>query len=66
MGKLIFWILLVAIGVGIGIKYEDQIMDALNMRDMEEVQDSLEDASDSVQSGIDTISKKVDELAEQN
>ncbi len=66
MSKLIFWIILVAIGVGIGINYQDEIMDMLNLRDMEEVQDSLEDAADSLQSGVDSLSDTVSQLAQQN
>lgn len=66
MGKLIFWVILIAIGVGIGMTYQDEIMDMLNMRDMEEVQDSLEDAADSLQSGADSLSDTVSQLAQGN
>ncbi|WP_086984232.1 hypothetical protein [Vibrio aphrogenes] len=66
MSKLIFGILLVALGVGIGIKYQDEIMDVLNLRDMEEVQDSIEDAADRFQSGMDSLSDTVSQLAQQH
>ncbi|OEF23151.1 hypothetical protein [Vibrio rumoiensis] len=64
MGKLVFWIVLIAIGVGIGIKYQDPIMDALNLRDMEEVQDSLEDVTDKFQSNMDSLSDTVNQLGQ--
>ncbi|GLT14493.1 hypothetical protein [Vibrio algivorus] len=63
MGKLVFWILLIAIGIGIGINYQDDILDMLNMRDMESLYDHIEDAADSFQHGTDSLSDTVSELA---
>lgn len=64
MSKLVFWIVLICVGVGIGIKYQDEILDILNMRDMENLYDHIEDAADSVQSGTDSLSDTVSQLAE--
>lgn len=64
MTKLVFGLILVAIGVGIGIKYQDQIMDFLDIRQMEDVQDGYEDAKDNLQSGMNSLSDTVSQLGQ--
>lgn len=64
MSKLVFWVVLIGVGIGIGIKYQDEILDMLNMRDMENLYDHIEDAADSVQNGTDSLSDTVSQLAE--
>ncbi|MBD1577208.1 MULTISPECIES: YtxH domain-containing protein [Vibrio] len=64
MTKLIFGIILIAMGVGLGIKYQDPIMDMLNLRQAEEIQDGYEDAKDSLQSGMSSLSDTVSQLAQ--
>lgn len=64
MSKLVFWIVLIGVGVAIGINYQDEILDMLNMRDMENLYDHIEDAADSVQNGSDSLSDTVSQLAE--
>lgn len=64
MSKLVFWVILIGVGVGIGIKYQDEILDMLNIRDMENLYDHIEDAADSVQNGTDSLSDTVSQLAE--
>ncbi|MBD1572677.1 YtxH domain-containing protein [Vibrio sp. S17_S38] len=64
MTKLVFGLILVAIGVGIGIKYQDQIMDFLDIRQMEDVQDGYEDAKDNLQSGMSSLSDTVSQLGQ--
>lgn len=64
MAKLLFWIVLIAIGVGIGIKYQDSILDTLNLRDMEEAQDTLEDVTGRLQNSMDSLSDTVTQLGQ--
>ncbi|HCH00398.1 MAG TPA: hypothetical protein DEV85_00715 [Vibrio sp.] len=64
MSKLVFWVVLIGVGVAIGINYQDEILDMLNLRDMESFYDHIEDAADSVQNGSDSLSDTVSQLAE--
>lgn len=59
--RLIIWAALVAAGVYIGITYQDEILDALNMREMESVQDKLEDANSDLKSSFTELSDKANE-----
>ncbi len=62
--KMLIWIALIVMGIFIGITYQEQIMDTLNLRHMENIQDSLEDASDSLKSNADSLSDTVSNLAQ--
>ncbi len=64
MAKLVFWLVLIAVGVAIGIKYQDPILDVLNLRDMEEAQDTLEDVTGRFQSSMDSLSDTVTQLGQ--
>ncbi|MGB2078440.1 MAG: hypothetical protein ACPHV3_01545, partial [Vibrio sp.] len=63
--RLIIWGALVALGIYIGITYQDDIMDALNMREMESVQDKLEDANSSLKDSLTDLSDKASEKAKE-
>ena len=63
MFKYLFLLILTA-GIYIGFTYQDQIEDILDLRDMEEVQDSLEDFSDVLSDGTDSLTDKFNELTD--
>lgn len=68
--RLIIWGALIALGIYVGMTYQDEIKDLLNMREMESVQDKLEDTNENLKSSLsdlsDQLSDKVEEVKSSN